>query len=88
MVTPSGLLVLDLDELTLRCRLCDWVSPAIATVERAAQSFATHACAPQGDRIRGCRAGPIGTCGGVEGAEMAARRPRSRSVNSQPRTGR
>jgi hypothetical protein len=44
MVAPSGLLVLDLDELTLRCRSCDWVSPICTTVENAAQSFAAHAC--------------------------------------------
>jgi hypothetical protein len=44
MATPSGLLVLDLDELTLRCRSCEWVSPTCTTVENATQKFAAHAC--------------------------------------------
>jgi hypothetical protein len=44
MAAPSGLLVLDLDELTLRCRSCDWVSPTCTTVENAAQKFAAHTC--------------------------------------------
>jgi hypothetical protein len=47
MVTPSGLLVLDLDQLTLRCRSCDWVSPTCKTVEDAAQNLAAHTCSPR-----------------------------------------
>jgi hypothetical protein len=55
MVTPSGLLVLDLDQLTLRCRSCDWVSPTCKTVEDAAQNLAAHTCSPREIAPRGAR---------------------------------
>ena len=61
MVTPSGLLVLDNDELTLRCRSCDWASPTCTTVDDAEQAFDAHACTPwprdpDGWNVRGCSA--------------------------------
>jgi hypothetical protein len=36
------LVVLDLDELTVRCRACPWRSPKAATVQEAQQAYASH----------------------------------------------
>jgi hypothetical protein len=71
MVTPSGLLVLDNDELTLRCRSCDWMSPACTTVDEAEQAFAAHPARrglaiPTGGTSAGVA--PIGSSRGVDAA--------------------
>jgi hypothetical protein len=38
------LIVIDLDEATVRCRLCRWTSPTQATVEQARLVYAAHTC--------------------------------------------
>jgi hypothetical protein len=38
------LIVIDLDEVTVRCRLCQWTSPTQATVEQARLAYAAHTC--------------------------------------------
>jgi hypothetical protein len=38
------LVVIDLDEVTVRCRTCRWVSPTLPTVEAARLAYATHRC--------------------------------------------
>jgi hypothetical protein len=38
------LVVIDLDEVTVRCRLCRWTSPTQATVEQARVAYAAHPC--------------------------------------------
>jgi hypothetical protein len=37
-------LVLDLDEIIVRCRACRWKSPKAATVAEALEAFAWHGC--------------------------------------------
>jgi hypothetical protein len=38
------LIVIDLDEVTVRCRLCRWTSPTQATVDQAQLAYAAHTC--------------------------------------------
>jgi hypothetical protein len=81
----TGLLVLDVDGLTLRCRSCNWVSPTCTTVEDAAGASATHACpgrevalepAPSGQIDTG---GALGRLDGVEVLAIPSRRSRVRT---------
>jgi Pyruvate/2-oxoacid:ferredoxin oxidoreductase delta subunit len=44
------LVVIDLDEVTVRCRLCRWTSPTQATVEQARLAYAAHACTDRSTR--------------------------------------
>ncbi len=89
MVTPSGLLVLDIDELTLRCRSCDWVSPACTTVEDAERAFAAHTCSPGEIAPEAARPGRS-TCAIASGAPTRhrGRHDLARSVRGSEPAGR
>jgi hypothetical protein len=71
MMIRSGLLVLDVDGLTLRCRSCDWVSPTCTAVEEAARAFAIHAC-PDREIASTCPSGQIDMGGRVGAPETAS----------------
>lgn len=57
------LVVLDLDEVTVRCRACPWRSPKAATVQEARQAYASHVCA--GRPVRSPWLGWCAVCGRV-----------------------
>jgi hypothetical protein len=58
------LLVLDLDEFTVRCRSCPWVSPPATTVQEARHAYAAHAC-PRRPVCSRWRLGWCAICGRV-----------------------
>jgi hypothetical protein len=57
------LLVIDLDEVTVRCRACRWVSPTLSTVAAARLAYAAHDCT--GQPVRGPFLGWCAVCGRV-----------------------
>jgi hypothetical protein len=63
MLAWPFLVVIDLDEVTVRCRACRWVSPTLSTVPAARLAYATHDCA--GSTLRGPLLGWCAVCGRV-----------------------
>jgi hypothetical protein len=61
MLAWPFLVVIDLDEVTVRCRACRWVSPTLSTVPAARLAYATHDCA--GSTLRGPLLGWCAVCG-------------------------
>ena len=57
------MVVVDLDEVTVRCRLCRWASPTQATVEAARLAYAAHTCT--GRSMHGPFLGWCAVCGRV-----------------------
>jgi hypothetical protein len=67
------LVVIDLDEVTVRCRLCRWASPTQATVEQARLAYVAHTCT---DRpVRGPFLGWCAICGRVRVRGLRAAGP-------------
>ncbi|SRR6266508_2010040 len=79
MMIRPGLLILDIDGLTLRCRSCDWASPTCTTMEDAAVAFATHACPGREIASNPAPSGQIDMGGRVGAPETASRSLRSLS---------
>jgi len=63
MLAWPFLVVIDLDEVTVRCRLCRWASPTQATVEAARLAYEIHTCTNR--PIRGPLLGWCAVCGRV-----------------------
>ena len=55
--------VLDLDELTVRCRNCRWASPPAASLLEAQRAYTGHAC--PGEPVRPPLVGWCACCGRV-----------------------
>ena len=55
------LVVIDLDEVTVRCRALGWLSPTLSTVTAARLAYAAHPCTP----VRGPLLGWCAVCGRV-----------------------